>query len=1025
MQAKGLVQFFAIALVVVCIYQLSFTWVTNNVEKDAKQYATENVTEDVKSRDSLLIVKEQYYLDSMSNEVVYDLGIIDFTFQKTREQQISLGLDLQGGMNVVLQVSIEDMIRAMSYNHQDVYFNQALKMAREKEKTEQKDFITLFGEAYKEVNPMPDQGLANIFAVLENQDRINLDSSDDEVLALIREEAEDAIQRTFNILRSRIDKFGVTQPNISLQASTGRIIVELPGVGNPERVRRLLQATAKLEFWETYTNVEIYPYLLQANNIVRDKLGLAADTAATDSVNLDPGDDDIIDLTADDEPAPTDTTKDDTLADADNELLEFLSDTTGADTSDALSNEELRRQNPLFAVLGPAFYTDESGNQQLQNGPVVGYSAAKDTATVNHYLAMRDVKAAFPRNVKLLWGAKSLEEGSDIFALYAIKTQLNEEEAPLVGDVIVDARQDFDQNAQPEISMKMNTEGAKIWKKMTGENINKSIAIVLDDVVYSAPNVIGEIPNGNSSISGQFTINEAKDLANILKAGKLPSPAKIVEEAVVGPSLGQESIDNGLRSLISGLVIVLLFMIFYYSGSGIVANLALVSNLFFIMGVLGSLGATLTLPGMAGIVLTIGMAVDANVIIFERIREELLKGKGLRLAIIDGYKNSYSSIVDANVTTILVGFILYAFGTGPILGFATILIIGIFSSMFTAILISRLVIDWYTAKERAIGFATNLTRGAFKKINVNFIDKRKFAYVVSGIVVLVGIGSMFTKGFDLGVDFQGGRTYVVRFDQEVSTDDIKASLNDVFGSYPIVKTFGGNNQVKITTSYMIDSTATNTDDRVEAKLYEGLQGQLGDDVTLDIFKEKHKLSSQKVGPTIADDILDAAIWATVFSLIGMFLYILIRFRKWQFGLGAVISLFHNVMVLLAIFSLLSGILPFSLEIDQAFIAALLTVIGYSINDTVVVFDRIREYLSIHHTKDMKTTINLAINSTLSRTLITSFTTLVVVIILFIFGGEMIRGFSFALLIGIMVGTYSSIFIATPIVVDLSKESKKA
>ncbi len=1036
MQAKGVVKFFAVALILVCIYQLSFTWISSKVENDAEEYA-QSFTERMRfqDQDSLYAFaqkKEQEYLDSIGNEVVYDLLIKEYTYNETKELQLNLGLDLQGGMSVTLQISLEELVKKMANDSKNPTFLRAIELANKRQENSQENYITLFGNAINEIDP--DFQLSSIFSSLENKEKINFNSSNAEVLDVIKEEADDAVERTYNILRTRIDKFGVTQPNIALQKSNGRISVELPGVKDPERVRKLLQATAKLEFWETYeNNNEMLSYLNDANKKLAEQNKLLkgdTNTAISESENDEKTTDPLNDLLGDED------TKNDELviseigdSVSENELTDLLNvEGDTADIEDASLSETSAEDNPLFAVLYPAGNNTEQGFV-LQPGAVVGYARAKDIKKVNEYLNMDIVRSSFPRNLKLLWGAKPYADESDVYQLYAIKTRTSDTRAPLGGDVINDAKQDFAPDGQVEVSMSMNTEGARIWKRMTNEAAgapdnekdNKCIAIVLDNVVYSAPRVNGEISGGRSSISGSFEIAEAKDLANILKAGKLPAPARIVEEEIVGPSLGSESIDAGLKSLVGGLALVLVFMIIYYSGGGIVANIALIFNLFFIIGILSSLGATLTLPGIAGIVLTIGMSVDANVLIFERIKEELLRGKGLRLAIIDGYKNSYTSIIDANLTTLLTGIILAFFGSGPILGFATVLIIGILSSLFTAILITRLIIDIYISKDKVISFANGATKKAFRNLNIAFLSKRKIAYVVSSILILAGLASIISKGFELGVDFKGGRTYVVRFDEPVNTATVRESLFDEFNEYPIVKTFGASNQVKINTAYMIDDKSVETDSIIERKLYDGLNIFLPEQTSFNIFLSDYKMSSQKVGPTIADDIKKGAVWATIFALIGIFIYLLIRFKKWQFGLGAVLALFHDVMIVLGLFSLLSGILPFSLEIDQAFIAAILTVIGYSINDTVVVFDRIREYLALHPTTEKKKVFNMAINSTLSRTMITSVTTLLVVLVLFIFGGEVIRGFSFALLVGILAGTYSSIFIAAPAVADLEKE----
>lgn len=990
MQSKAAIRFFAIVFALVCLYQLSFTWITARVEKQAKEFA---------QGDEEL---ERRFLDSIASEGVYNILIKNYTYRECKDREINLGLDLQGGMNVTLEVSVVDLVRAMANNSADPTFNAAIEKALEMQKNSQEDFVTLFGRAFASIDPNAKLASPAIFGTRELSNKINaFESTNQEVLAVIREEAENAIDRSFNILRTRIDKFGVSQPNIQRLGNSGRILVELPGVKDKDRVRKLLQGSAKLEFWETYENTEIYPMLEKANEVLKEiEKGESTETAA-DSTAI----------------ASTETSKTETDTTQEKSLTELLAGADSSKTdSTAVNNqdfEKFAKENPLFAVMRPSIY-QEGGNYYPGRGPVVGYVAIKDTAKVNKMLAEKRVKALFPPRIKFLWTVKPYDKEGKFVQLVAIKVTNRDGSAPLEGDVIVDARQDFGQFGKtPEINMTMNGEGAKKWKLLTKENIGKSIAIVLDDYVYSFPTVQGEISGGNSSITGNFTINEAKDLANILKAGKLPAPARIVEEAIVGPSLGKEAIRAGLISFILSLVLVLLYMAFWYSHAGWVANLALFANVFFIMGVLASLGAVLTLPGIAGIVLIIGMSVDANVLIYERVREELSNGKGLRLAIEDGYKNAYSSIIDANVTSLLTGIILYVFGTGPIRGFATTLVIGILTSLFAAIFLTRLVFMTLLDKNKNISFSSKITENAFKGLSIDFVGKRKVYYIISGVVILAGIVSFFTKGFNLGVDFKGGRSYVVRFENNVSTVDIRSTLTNAFGEAPEVKTFGGDNQVKITTKYLIDDNSEDTDEKVEAALNLGLD-QTG--------AKYEVMSSQKVGPTIADDIKTSAFWAILFSLFVIFLYIVIRFKRWQFGLGALIALFHDVMIILSIFSIFYNILPFSMEIDQAFIAAILTVIGYSINDTVVVFDRIREYLGmVTNKKEVKDVINDALNSTISRTFNTSITIFVVLLAIFLFGGEVIRGFSFALLVGIIVGTYSSLCIATPVVVDFMKK----
>lgn len=1010
MQNKGLIGFFAILLALICLFYLSFTVVTRGIEKDAAAYADGDVK------------KEVSYLDSMQGEKVYNLLIKEYTYGECKEREIALGLDLRGGMNVTLEVSLIDMIRALSLDSEDEAFNQALELAKERQASTQEDFVTLFGKAYAEV--APDGQLVSIFGY-NLKDKIAQDATNADVLKVVRQEAEDAIDRTFNVLRTRIDKFGVTQPNIQRLEGSDRILVELPGVKDPERVRKLLQGTAKLEFWETYENTEIFPMFEQADQILKKLISpeLTEDTTATASVDgEEAGEEPVV------EEQSTDTGE------------VGLEDLFGTDESDTTSvaapvaGANLEKENPLLAIFSPNIY-QQNGQYVLGEGPLVGVCQVKDTAKINDYLSRKQVKALFPRDLKLLWHVKpySDSEGRMMIQLIAIKMSKRDGKAPLEGDVVVDARQDYSQfGAKPEVEMVMNAEGANAWAKLTEKNKGKSVAIVLDDYVYSFPTVQDKITGGRSSITGNFTINEAKDLANILKAGKLPAPAKIVEEAVVGPSLGKESIKAGMYSFIAAIVLVLIFMILYYNNAGIVANIALIANVFFIFGVLASLGAVLTLPGIAGIVLTIGISIDTNVLIFERIREELAKGTGKKLAVDEGYKHAYSAIIDANVTSLLTGIILYVFGTGPIQGFATTFIIGIFCSLFAAILITRLIFDWQLGRGKDVKYSTNFSERAFKNTAIDFIGKRKIAYLVSGVAILGGLTSYFMRDFNYGVDFLGGRSYVVSFEQDVKPSDVTPVLTDVFeGKSPSVVTFGNPKMLKIVTAYHIDDPSEEADLMVEQKLFDGLKQFYGTEMTFERFNSISednpigKQSSQKVGPTIADDIKDAAFSSVLFSLVVIFLYILFRFRKWQFSLGAVVALFHDVLIILGLFAAFHHILPFSMEIDQAFIAAILTVIGYSINDTVVVFDRIREYQQDHplRAKNTKKVINDALNSTLSRTVVTGLTTFIVLLVLFLFGGETIKGFSFALLVGVVVGTYSSIFIATPVVVEFYKKEQ--
>lgn len=1013
MQNKGLIWTFIVLLTLACLYQLSFTWVAGNVEGDAAEYA--NGSSD----------QEEHYLDSMGSIEVYPL--FGFTYNEVRKNTLNLGLDLKGGMNVTLEVSVADVIKALSSYSTDEDFVKSIDRAKETQKESQDNFVNLFGQAWSEV--APNRMLSSVFYTLENKEKIDRNATNEEVLEFIRSETDAAFDRTFEVLRTRVNLFGVAQPNIQKLDASDRILVELPGVKNKERVRQLLQGTAKLEFWETYENAQVYPYLAQANDKLNLLLSGETEEATEDStsVKLDSltNDKDAVDALANFE-EEVDSLSQDSSAD-ETSILEQLaseedsneSDSTGLDDQ---SFEDFAKNNPLFAVLTPSIYQNQQGSYTPGEGPIVGFVAIKDTAKVNDYLSRPEIREIFPVSLRLLWTAKPYDDNEQFLQLIAIEVTSRDGKAPLEGDVITDAYQDFGQfGGRPEITMKMNALGAKSWKRLTGDNVGKSIAIVLDNYVYSFPNVNSEISGGISSIEGDFSIDEAKLIANILKAGKLPAPAKIVEEAVVGPSLGQEAITSGLNSFLIALVIVLLYMIFYYGKAGIASDIALLANLFFIMGVLASTNIALTLPGIAGIVLTIGISVDANVLIYERIREELRAGKGARLAVSDGYKNAYSSIIDANVTTLLTGVILWFFGTGPVEGFAKTLVIGILTSLFSAIFITRLIFAWRLDRKMKVTVSTKMTEGAFQNTNIGFVKNRKIYYAISSIIILIGIGSFFTRGLSYGVDFTGGRTYLVRFDQTISTGDVRSSLSNAFitedgvNLAPEVKVFGEDNQVKVTTSYLIDSDLEEADQQVEDKLNSGLESM---GLNYEI------MSSQKVGPTIADDIKKSAVWAVLFSLLIIFLYILFRFRKWQYGLGAIAAIFHDVLIVLAVFSIAYGFLPFSLDIDQAFIAAILTVVGYSINDTVVVFDRIREYLNSYKKREMKEVINDALNSTLSRTVNTSLSTFFVLLMIFIFGGEVIRGFAFALLVGVAVGTYSSLCVATPIVVDLTKVKEK-
>ena len=1009
MQNKGAIFAFAILLGAVCLYQLSFTYKARQVEAQAAKYAHGDLN------------KENAYLDSISSEVVYNfLGLKKYTYKDVKELEMNLGLDLKGGMNATLEVDVSDLIRELANNSTDPTFNAALSMAKKEQKNSQEDFVTLFANAFEKIDP--NAKLAAIFNTIELKDQIQYNSTNEEVIRVIRKETNAAIDNAFKIISTRIDRFGVAQPSIQQLQTKGRILVQLPGIKNPERVRKLLQGTATLEFWETYDNQDAYQYFLKANDKLKE-MGAAA--SRVDSTSVSATKNSATASTGEQNAnGKTKTAQKDTTSG--NALLNELENKSAADTTAAARDDlaNFRKNYPLFALLTPS--TDQQGH--LYPGPVVGTALAKDTAQVDKYLKEPQIKSIFPRNMMFRWTANAVDKAGNYFRLIALKVTTRDGKPPLTGDVITDARQDFDRlGSKPEVSMRMNSEGSKIWQRLTKENINKSIAIVLDGYVQSYPNVETEISGGQSSITGLGSIEEAKDLANILKSGKMPAPARIIEEDIVGPSLGKTAIRNGMYSFLVAFVLVLIYMLFFYSKkAGLAANVALLANMFFIIGILASLGAVLTLPGIAGIVLTIGMSVDANVLIYERIQEELLAGKGLKLAVSDGYKNAYSAIIDGQVTTLLTGIVLYVFGSGPIKGFATTLIIGILTSLFSAIFITRLIFEWQLTHNRKITFTSKFNDHWLRNTKIKFLEKRRLFYVISGSLILLSIGSLIVRGLNYGIDFKGGRTYVVKFDHPISVEKVRTSLQKVFGESPEVKTFGESDQVRITTEYKIEELTETADNEVEATLLKGLQegNLIPANVTISQFEEKYRQSSQKVGPTISDDIRKDAVIAITFSLMVIFLYILIRFRNWRYGLGAVAALAHDATIVIGVFSLCYSILPFSLEIDQAFIAAILTVLGYSINDTVVVFDRIREYLKLYPKRAPETTMNMAINTTLRRTFSTAASTFVVLLAIFLFGGETIRGFTFALLLGVVVGTYSSVFIATPIAYDTQRKDQK-
>lgn len=1019
MQLKGLVKFFTVALILISLYQLSFTYVVRNVEKKARAKAEKQVklaNPEAKGQELEKLVDTRFneISDSMQGTTVMNIPLLKkFTLMEAKEQELNLGLDLQGGMNVTLEVSLDELVRSMSNNPKDPALNKAIADANKAKANSQESFVKLFGEQYAAANPSGK--LAYLFSK-PSEKEITLTSTNEEVLRKINREAKDAIKRTYNVLLTRIDKFGVASPNINLDDNKGIITVELAGVRDPERVRAYLQSTAKLQFFETYKNEEIAGRLQEANDALYAYLSGTSDTTVADSVS-----------------AANTTNSTASAATSDTASLSSLlaggkqdvKATSGKKDSAAVAQEEMMKKNPLFTVWIP----NVTSQNTVVQSPIVGYVPKKDTAKLNRYLRIDAVRNKFPNNVKFVYGAQDKKQSRDpngFLELYALRVSPGINEAKLEGDHVTDARMDYSQlTGKPEVLMNMDITGARIWKKMTGENVNRQIAIVLDDKVYSAPNVPGEIPDGTSSISGGFTAEQATDLANILKSGKLPAPARIVQEQVVGPTLGAESIDAGMNSLIISFLVIFVLMLIYYNTGGIVANISLILNIFFTIGFLSALGATLTMPGIAGLVLGIGMAVDTNVIIFERIKEELAGGSSYDDAIKKGYNNSLAPVLDGHVTILITSIILFAFGLGPVLGFATTQIISILLSLYCGILVSRLVTDIYTRRERHFKYFTGLSKAIFRKAHFNFVGARKVAYAISILVLLAGIGS-FVNGFDYGVEFDGGRSYTVKFDKKYTVSEVREKLKGSFdGEYPVVKTIGQDNQLNITTAYLIKEPGQEVEAKVQNKLYEGLKagGFIPSTIDEATFVSKYILSSQTVLPTISDDLKVGAIQATIFSLIAIFIYILIRFRKWQYSLGTIVALLHDVCVTLAVFSFFRGVVPFALEIDQHFIAAVLTVIGFSMNDTVIVFDRIREYFRKNPKEGKHSVINRAINDTLSRTIMTSLTVFLSVLILFIFGGEVTRGFAFAMLIGVITGTYSSIFVAAPILVDMDKSEK--
>jgi len=997
MRNRGAIILLSVLLALISLYYLSFTFVVNKVEGDAEEYAQayvdngnySNLTD--ADRNVLIDRQKKAYLDSVDNQVVYRL-IRKYTYKDCKERELNLGLDLKGGMNISLEISAEDVLMSLARDNNDPALLAAIEQAG-KQTSDQTgtNFIETFGKAYKELQ-MPDKpAMAYLFATSQNQDKIQITSTDEEVIDYLTKEYDAAIGNAYDVINKRIDQFGVVQPNIQKDVAVkGVFHIELPGIKDPERVEKLLKQAAVLEFWETYNYNEI-----QSSLIAADQAIVAAKKAEASRG------------TKEEEVVVADTAAVAENAEAEGENVEATDSTK---TEETVAENEGDSEYSIFNRLLP-----QAGNRSV-GGPVIGFAKKADMESIMADLTRKEIKSLFKKDLVFAWGFKELKEAPGYYELVALKAS-KDGKAALNGEVVTDARQEFGQtSATAEVTMAMNNTGSTQWARITKENVGRSIAIVLDNAVYSYPTVNDEIKGGRSQITGNFTLEEATDLANVLKAGKMTAPAVILSKEVVGPSLGQKAIDSGMYSFIIAFILVLIYMIFYYNKAGIIADVALICNLFLIFGVMASLGAVLTLPGIAGMVLTIGMSVDANVLIYERIREEIRSGKMIKSAVADGYKNAYSAILDSNITTILIGIVLAYFGVGPVRGFATTLIIGILTSLFTAIFITRIIFTKMLDKDRKITVGNKLTNNAFTNLHFDFLKGSKIAFIISGTLIVVGIISLCTLGLKQGIDFTGGRNYVVKFENNVVPEEVANALEGVYGDRPVVKTFGDANQVKITTQYKIDQIKDKAaGEEADNLLYTGLKNGkfLPEDVDERTFFEQYRQTSQVVGPTVADDIKTKSSVAILLGLVVMFLYILLRFRKWQYSLGATIALVHDVLITLGLFSLLYAVMPFNMEIDQAFIAAILTIVGYSINDTVVIFDRIREYTGLYPNRDRKSVINSAVNSTVGRTINTSMTTLVVLLAIFIFGGESIRGFCFALLIGVIVGTYSSIFIASP------------
>lgn len=1014
MQSKGAIRFVAILLALACIWQLSFTVVSSIQEKKAEKYAAKAVESFQNSAafgkiaeanqayalDSLSKARNRFYIDSVSAEKVY----FGYTYKDVKSKEINLGLDLKGGMNVMLQVQLEDLVKALAGNNNSEEFNAAIALAKKNSTSSKADFISLFAEAWKEAGN--GKRLSSVFGTYDMKDRIRPESTDEQVISVIREDAEAAVANSFNVLRNRIDRFGVTQPSIQRLGSSGRILVELPGVKEPERVRKLLQGTASLEFWTTFTRQELAGYLDEADALIA-KLN-ANETA---------------EAVAAEEAAPADSTSN------------ILNEELGQQEADVQASlEAFKKAHPLYAALNENIRV-----QVISDGTAcIGLAQGADTALVNRYLAIPEVRDIFPAEFVPMWSVKPSDyvKGGNLYELVAIKASTFEGKAPLDGGAVSDARVSYDgqgrNQGNPSVSMTMNAQGANTWAALTKANVGRQIAIVLDGMVYSYPTVQNEITGGNSSITGNFNIEEATDLTNVLKSGKLPAPAKIIQEEIVGPSLGAKSIQSGMISFLIAFLLVLIYMVLFYRGAGLAADAALLCNVLFLFGILTSFGAVLTLPGIAGLVLTLGMAVDANVIIYERIKEELAAGKGQSKAVSDGYKNAYSAIIDGQVTTLLTGLVLFFFGSGPVQGFATTLIIGIITSIVTSIFITRLIFERQIARNKKITFENEFSKNFLKHTKIDFLGKKKFSYTISGIVVAIAIASIILKGFTFGVDFQGGRTYVLRFDQPQVAEQVRAAVQQEFTSdnnaaSVEVKQFGGATQMKVTTTYKVNDESIEADKEIEGKLYNATKGFFAEEISLDDFKapdtvENGIISSEKVGPTIANDMKRDAVIAVIIALFVIFGYIAFRFKGWTWGLGGVVSLAHTAIIIIGFFSLFTGILPFNLDVDQTFIAAILTIIGYAINDNVVIFDRIREMRALHPNQDFKETVNTALNATLTRTVNTSVSTLLPMLAIAIFGGESIRGLSVALCLGIIIGTYASIFIGTPVMYDATRKA---